>query len=88
MDTHDVVDVGREALAMAMLLSTPMLVTGLVIGLVVGLIQALTQIQEQSIALVPRLVGVLVAFSLTLPWAIAQLQQYVHDLFTQIPQRL
>ena len=54
MDPQDAVDLGREALMIAMLVSAPVLVAGMVVGLVIGLLQALTQIQEQTVAFVPE----------------------------------
>ncbi|HWB01228.1 MAG TPA: flagellar biosynthetic protein FliQ [Pirellulales bacterium] len=88
MDLYDAVDVGREALSIALLISAPMLIVGLVVGLLAGVVQALTQVQDQAVSFVPKLIAVLVASSLALPWAAALLQEYAQDLFTQIPARL
>jgi flagellar biosynthetic protein FliQ len=54
MDAQDAVDLGREALVIATLVSAPVLVAGMVVGLAIGLLQALTQIQEQTVAFVPN----------------------------------
>jgi flagellar biosynthetic protein FliQ len=48
----------------------------------------LTQIQEQTIAFVPKIVAMLVALSLTLPWVVAMMLQYAHNLIAGIPGRL
>ena len=50
MDPQDVVDIGREAILISLMISAPVLVVGMVVGLAVGLLQALTQIQEQTVA--------------------------------------
>lgn len=88
METHEAVDLARDAIRITLLISTPALVAGLVIGLVVGLLQALTQIQEQAIAFVPKLVGTILALTLALPWIMTQFIDYTRELFEQIPGSL
>jgi flagellar biosynthesis protein FliQ len=88
MDTQDVIDLGREAIRISLLIGSPMLLAALVVGLVVGLLQALTQIQEQTVAFVPKFVATLIVLSLALPWLIARMVQYSSDLISSIPARL
>jgi len=83
-----VIDMGRQAIWMTLLVSSPLLMAGLVVGLVMGLLQALTQIQEQTVAFVPKLVAMILALSLTLPWIISQLMQYTTELIGGIPGRM
>ena len=71
-----------------MLVGSPVLVAGMVVGLVVGLFQALTQIQEQTVAFVPKIIVMLLVLSVSLPWLIAQMLQYTNDLIAGIPGRL
>jgi flagellar biosynthetic protein FliQ len=52
------------------------------------LIQALTQIQEQTVAFVPKLVAMMLALGVTLPWIVARLVEYTRDLITNIPMEL
>jgi len=66
MDPRDIIDLGREAIMTALLVSAPVLLTGMVVGLVIGLLQALTQIQEQTVAFVPKIVAMVVVLALTL----------------------
>jgi flagellar biosynthetic protein FliQ len=82
------VDLVRHALMIALLLGAPILIVGMVVGLVMGLFQALTQIQDQTVAFVPKIIAMLAALGLALPWLIRQMVQYSHDLITQIPQTL
>lgn len=88
MEPQDVIDMGRQAIWMVLLISSPLLVAGLVVGLVMGLLQALTQIQEQTVAFVPKLLAMVLALSLALPWIISQLVQYATDTIGGIPGRL
>ena len=88
MDAQDAIDLGREAMTMTMLIGSPVLVAGMLVGLIIGLLQAITQIQEQTVAFVPKLVVMVLVLSLTLPWLINQMVQYSEDLITQIPENL
>ena len=85
MNPQDAVDLGREAVNMALLLGAPVLATALVVGLVIGLLQAMTQVQEQTVSFVPKLVAMVVVLSLMLPWLVHQMVQYSHDLIANIP---
>ncbi|MEE2705855.1 MAG: flagellar biosynthesis protein FliQ [Planctomycetota bacterium] len=85
MTPQNAIDLGREALMMMLLTSAPVLVTGLVVGFVIGLFQAMTQIQEQTISFVPKLVAVVLVLSIMLPWLINQLVDYSHELISGIP---
>jgi flagellar biosynthesis protein FliQ len=87
MDTQDVIDIGREAIWNMLLIGGPVLAAGMVVGLLIGLLQALTQIQEQTVAFVPKLVAMILVLSLTLPWLIARMVQYSNDLIAGIPGR-
>jgi flagellar biosynthetic protein FliQ len=88
MAPQDAVDLTREAIMVALVIGAPVLVAGLLVGLVVGLLQALTQVQEQTVAFVPKLVAMVLVLSFTLPWLIARLVDYTHDLIENIPLTL
>lgn len=88
MDAQDAVDLAREAILITLLVSSPALAAGLLIGLGIGLLQALTQIQDQTVSFVPKLLGMIVAISFTLPWVINQLLEYCEDLFGNLADRL
>ena len=88
MDVQDAIDLGREAVMTAVLIGSPLLLAAMAVGLIVGLVQAVTQIQEQSLAFVPKLVVMVLVLSLSLPWLIEQLVQYSHDVITNIPSTL
>ena len=80
-----VVDLARNAIMLALLIAGPMLVVALLVGLAVSLLQAVTQIQEQTLAFVPKLVGVSAVFVIALPWVIQLLVKYTTELFRSIP---
>ena len=80
-----IVDLSRDAILTALLLAAPMLVVALGLGLIVSVLQAVTQIQEQTLAFVPKLVGVAVVFLVALPWMIQLAVKYTTELFRSLP---
>jgi flagellar biosynthetic protein FliQ len=88
MTPQEAIDLGRETLWTALLIGSPVLLAGLVVGLLIGLFQALTQIQEQTIAFVPKIVAMLVTLTFCLPWLVSVMLQFATDLITGIPEQL
>lgn len=75
------VQIVRDALLWAMILSSPILAAGLIIGLVVSVLQAVTQIQEQTLSFVPKIIGMaIVAIALT-PWMVDKMLEYSSKMF-------
>jgi flagellar biosynthetic protein FliQ len=83
-----VVDLARNAIMLALLISGPMLVVALLVGLTVSVLQAVTQIQEQTLAFVPKLIGVSAVFLLALPWVLQLLVKYTTELFRSLPSMI
>ena len=80
-----VIDLCRNAIVTALSIAAPMLLIALAIGLLVSVIQSVTQIQEQTLTFVPKLVFVGAAFIVGLPWLLQVLAKYTTDLFQSIP---
>ncbi len=80
-----VMEIGRQAVEMTLLLSAPLLLAALVIGLIVSIFQAATQINEQTLAFVPKLVGMFLILLLAGPWMLQMMVEYVRRLFESIP---
>ena len=80
-----IVDLSRDAILTALLLAAPMLAVALGVGLVVSVLQAVTQIQEQTLAFVPKLLGVAAVFLVALPWMIQLAVRYTTELFRGLP---
>ena len=78
-------DLARNAMMVAMLIAAPMLIVALLIGLVVSMLQTVTQIQEQTLSFVPKLLGVAVTFLVALPWMLQLLVEYTSTLFRSLP---
>lgn len=88
MQIDDAVELGRNALLLTLLLASPMLAVALITGLVVGLLQTLTQVQEQTISLVPKIVAVLIVGIVSLPWLLMQMVHYMQQVVGNIPDYL
>jgi flagellar biosynthetic protein FliQ len=88
MDQQSAVDLARDAIWTSLLIGSPVLLVGLAVGLLIGLLQAVTQIQEHTVAFVPKIVTMMVVLALTLPWLISQMLQYTTELISGIPGRL
>ncbi len=88
MDPELAIELGRQAIWTALLVGAPVLLAGMAVGLVIGLLQALTQIQEQSISFVPKIVAMVLVLSFTLPWLITLMVHYSGELISTIPEKL
>ena len=80
-----VIDLSRQAIMTALMIAAPMLLIALGVGLVVSIIQSVTQIQEQTLAFVPKLVLVGGAFIVGMPWLLQILIRYTTQLMRGIP---
>jgi len=85
MDTAAVLDLSRQALWIAMLISAPILGVGLAVGLIVGIFQAATSINEQTLSFIPKVLSIGLTISLTGGWMINTLVDYTRSIFTRIP---
>jgi flagellar biosynthetic protein FliQ len=78
-------EIGRQAIEATLVLSAPMLLTALIIGLVVSIFQAATQINEQTLSFIPKIVGVFLVMLLAGPWMLSYITEYFQRLYNSIP---
>ncbi|MFN0195495.1 MAG: flagellar biosynthesis protein FliQ, partial [Planctomycetaceae bacterium] len=88
MGIEQVVDLGREAIFRSLMIGAPIMITALVVGLVISFLQAITQIQDQTLTMVPKIVLMMLALLYTLPWIIGEMTTYSTNLITNIPAGL
>ena len=88
MSSDVAISLAVQAMRVAITIAAPLLAAGLVVGLVVSVFQAVTQIQEQSLTFIPKVVGVAALIVLLGPWMLDQLVSYAHNLYTSIPQMI
>ncbi len=81
-----VMDIGRQAVEMTLMMAGPLLLAALVIGLIVSIFQAATQINEQTLSFIPKLVGIFLTLILAGPWMLQMMVDYIRRLFESIPQ--
>ena len=88
MTTDQVISLCVSAMELAMKIALPMLLVGLVVGLVVSVFQAVTQIQEQTLSFIPKILVTGAVIALAGPWMLNQLIVYTHNLLVSIPARV
>ncbi len=77
--------IGKQALYLILILSGPPVAVALVVGLLISLVQATTQIQEQTLTFVPKLIAVMVTMAFAGPWLMTQTVNYTRALFSGFP---
>ncbi|MBI5109134.1 MAG: flagellar biosynthesis protein FliQ [Rhodocyclales bacterium] len=80
-----VIDIGRGAVELTLLISAPLFLAALVTGLVISVFQAATQINESTLSFVPKLVAIFVTLILAGPWMITLMTDYMRRLYESIP---
>ena len=85
MDQDTVINLVTNAMTLAVEVAGPILLAGLVIGLLVSIFQSVTQIQEQSLTFIPKVLAVAAIIVILGPWMLGQLITYVQNLYTSIP---
>lgn len=85
MTTDFVVQLAYRALYMVLMISAPMLIAGLVVGLVVGIFQAVTSIHEMTLTFIPKILAVVVALLIFLPWMLRSILGFTIGLYGSIP---
>ena len=77
MSADYAIDLIRRAILLALSVAGPMLLASLIVGLIVSLVQAVTQVQEQTLTFIPKIVMIAIIFALSLPWVITRMVQFV-----------
>lgn len=86
MSQDAVLEIFHDALMLALLLCGPMLVISIIVGLVISIIQAATQVHEQTITFVPKLVAIALILLVTGPWMMNQMNEFTVKLFDLISE--
>jgi flagellar biosynthetic protein FliQ len=86
MTPETVVTIGRQGLELMLIVSAPLLLVSLVVGIAVSFFQAVTQINEQTLSFLPKLVGVGITAIIAGPWMMTTLVDYIQRTITSIPQ--
>jgi flagellar biosynthetic protein FliQ len=88
MNFETAVDLGSDTLLLAFKLGVPMLLVALAVGLFVSVLQAVTQIQDQTVSHVPKLLATFLVTLALMPWALGELVDFATEIITNIPGTL
>ena len=86
MENEYVVEVVSQAIKITLMLSAPMLIGALVVGILVSIFQAVTQINEQTLSFIPKILVIIAALVIFSPWMMETMVTYTQDHFTSIPE--
>ena len=85
MNQDVAINLAMEAVSLALKVGLPILGVGLVVGLVISVFQAVTQIQEMTLAFIPKILATVAVIVVAGPWMLSQLVTYTQELYTGIP---
>lgn len=85
MSPQEAVDIARRAMLITLLLASPMLGFGLIIGLFISILQAVTQVNEMTLTFIPKIIAVVVALALFLPWILQIIMNFTIGLIRSLP---
>ena len=88
MTPTTVIELGRQAIEVTLMVSAPLFLAALVTGLIISIFQAATQINEMTLSFVPKLVAIFVTLVLAGPWMITLLTDFIRRLFESIPSMI
>lgn len=86
MENEFAIEVVNQAIKVTLMLSAPMLLGALVVGVVVSIFQAVTQINEQTLSFIPKILVIIATLVIFSPWMMETMVSYTQDLFTSIPE--
>jgi flagellar biosynthetic protein FliQ len=84
MTPSDAIDIGRDAIVVSLKLGGPIMLLALIVGVVISLFQALTQIQETTLTFVPKIVAILLAMLILMPFMLTTLTAFTERLFDRV----
>ncbi len=86
MTAEMIIGLARNAMETTLLISAPLLLSGLVIGLMVSIFQAVTQIQEMTLTFIPKIVAVFLALLIFFPWMLEIMTAFTTNMFNKISE--
>lgn len=85
MDNGFVIELTNQAVKVTLMLAAPMLLGALVVGILVSLFQAVTQINEQTLSFIPKIVVIVLALVILSPWMMETITSFTRELYVNIP---
>ncbi|GGH82186.1 flagellar biosynthetic protein FliQ [Pullulanibacillus pueri] len=84
MSMEFVISIAEKAVMLVLIIGGPILAIALVVGLIVSIFQATTQIQEQTLAFIPKIVAVLLSLVIFGPWMLSRILTFTQDIFSNL----
>jgi flagellar biosynthetic protein FliQ len=84
MNGAEVLDIGRDAIWLAIQMAAPVMIVGLLVGVGIGLLQALTQVQEATLVAAPKIIAIFLTLLVTLPFMGALMSGFMREVATRI----
>jgi len=84
MDSSEVLEIARQAIYVVLKMGAPIMLIALIVGLIVALVQALTQIQEITLAFVPKIIVIFISIVIFLPFMLTTLRVFTQSLAARI----
>jgi len=88
MTPTTVIEIGRQAMEVALMVSAPLFIAALATGLIISIFQAATQINETTLSFVPKLIAIFTTLILAGPWMITVMTDYIRRLYESIPSMI
>ncbi|QCI25314.1 flagellar biosynthetic protein FliQ [Buchnera aphidicola (Sitobion avenae)] len=85
MTSEYVMELFHNAMKVTLIIASPLLLAALISGLIISILQAATQINEQTLSFIPKIISVLGAIAILGPWMLGIMLDYMHNLFNNIP---
>lgn len=88
MNVDSAVEITRQAVIISLVIGAPVMLVALLVGLVISLFQAVTQLQDQTLSFVPKILAMIATVLVLLPWLFGQMVDYTYELWQNIPLNL
>ena len=88
MNSDGTIEIARQAIITTLMLAGPLLAVAVVVALVVGVVQAMTQVQDQTISAVPKILALLIAIGVSAPWLLEVITEYTRQVIQTAPDSI
>ncbi len=88
MSVDQATELTRSAIVLVMMIGAPVMLMAILVGLLISVLQAVTQLQDQTLSFVPKIIAMALAGLALLPWMIHRVVEYATEIFTNIPSQL
>lgn len=85
MTSEYVMELFHDAMKITLILASPLLLAALISGLIISILQAATQVNEQTLSFIPKIISILGVIAILGPWMLGIMLDYMHNLFYNIP---